>query len=98
MQFLSDIEIDGHSIDFEHGMLLFKETPADGTDYWHIVLLRVHPADMLALAGDPETDCAIAAQTTRGERLVGWARARSLHAAHDCLRLVGVSPLEWGAD
>jgi hypothetical protein len=96
MQPLSEIEVDGRPITFDHGMLLLHQMTGDIIGHWHIVLLRVPPADMLCVGADPEADCAVVAETDRGERLVGWAHPRPFKTAPDCLRLVGISPLEWG--
>jgi hypothetical protein len=95
MQPLTEIELDGTPVDFEHGMLLLEELTAGERGHWHILLLRVPPAATLTMEDDPEAACAVVARTTRGERVAGSARLRPFRAAHDCLRLVGISPLEW---
>jgi len=91
MRLLGEAELDGRAIGFEYGFLL---SHLDGDADWHVVLLRVPPADMLCVGADPEADCALVALTLEGECLVGGARALPFRSAPDGLRLIGTSPLK----
>ena len=88
---LASVEIDGHSIAFQSGLLVRRKATARLPESWHITLLRVQSRDMCWAEGRARQECELLVKTQRGERLSGRATLVGYASASDSLRLVGAN-------
>ena len=93
VQPLERLEIDGRSVAFEYGLLLYHHTGDEPADSWHVTLLGVPPQDLRWAVRRPRRECGLLAVTERGQRLCGHASLVASPSASDSLRLIGTSPL-----